>query len=128
MSTFELFGYVVAVSAVVMGIILIFAVGRKKPRPVAAQGTLLVTGSGNVVVDKTLLTDHRLLQDPERFIVVEFDPLVPVPPPCAHDNEDSVDWELIYQPHHNVIDGKLQLKVIWHVNGSRHVVWTVYAS
>src|SRR5579863_1752815 len=89
---------------------------------VFAQGSLLVTGEDEVVIDEVLPADKALLQNPEAYITVQFDPSQPAPPPCAGGLPDEVDWELFFKHIHDTgLFGlqkkreELKLKILWRV-------------
>jgi hypothetical protein len=100
---------------------------------VYASGTLQVTGEDEVVIDETLPQNKALLENPEAYIVVQFDPSQPAPPPCAGGLPDEVDWELFYQHVHDVgmfgfkknKRDVLKLKILWRVQSSRTIIWQI---
>ena len=98
---------------------------------VFAQGSLLVTGEDEVVIDEVLPKNKALLTNPELYITVQFDPNQPAPPPCAGGLPDEVDWELFFKHVHDPgLVGKkpkeeLKLKILWRVQSSRMVTWSI---
>ena len=99
-----------------------------------AMGALHVTGEGEVVIDEVVPVNKALLQDPEAYITVQFDPNQPAPPPCPGGLPDEVDWELFFQHIHDpgLIPGQpreqLKLKVLWRVQSDRTVLWQINTS
>ena len=100
---------------------------------VVAQGSLLVSDTGSVVVDEVLPRTRALLIDPERYVDVEFDPNEPLPPPCAGSGApDEVDWELFFEHKHGHTPHaphteELRLKISWDVSTPRTIIWKVSA-
>jgi hypothetical protein len=100
---------------------------------VFAQGSLLVTGEDEVIIDEVLPPNKALLQDPESYITVQFDPTQPSPSPCAGGLPDEVDWELFFTHVHDVglfsfakkKREQLKLKILWRVQSSRTVLWQI---
>jgi len=100
---------------------------------VFAQGLLTVTGEDEVVIDEVLPSHKGLLENPEAYITVQFDPSQPAPPPCAGGLPDEVDWELFFTHVHDpgvlgFLKKKrdlLKLKILWRVSSSRAVVWQI---
>ena len=100
---------------------------------VFASGSLLVTGEDEVVIDEVLPPNKALVQNPEAYVIVQFDPNQPAPPPCAGGLPDEVDWELFFQHVHDVgLFGfkknkreQLKLKILWRVATSRTVSWQI---
>lgn len=101
---------------------------------VLASGELLVTGNGEVVIDEVLPRTRAILVQPELYIFVEFDPNESCPPPCAGGGEDELDWELFFkQVHpehrhrgrHGKEEEELRLKICWHVQTARTIVWRI---
>ena len=96
-----------------------------------AQGTLDVTGADEVVIDEILPQNKALLQNPEQYVSVQFDPNQPAPPPCAGGVQDEVDWELVFKHTHQVgffsrkPKEQLKLKIMWQVQTSRTVIWSI---
>jgi hypothetical protein len=101
---------------------------------VFAQGTLSVTGEDQVIIDEVLPANKALLQDPEAFITVQFDPTQPAPPPCAGGLPDEVDWELLFTHVHDTSlfnlkkKEQLKLKILWRVSSSRTIAWQIRTS
>lgn len=99
-----------------------------EPR-IVAKGDLLVVDEGSIVINEPLPEVHGLLDDPERYIVIEFDPNQPAPPPCAGDDADELDWELTFTHRHDThVEPKnnvdlLRLKIMWRVSTARTIVW-----
>ncbi len=87
-----------------------------------SDGELLVTGTGEVVVDEVLPRSRALLVQPEAYITVEFD-LDEAPPPCAGGGEDELDWELFLRK--NGHEDELRLKISWSVNSARTILWQI---
>ena len=119
-------------ACVVAGLVAYVVTSRKKVMPqVFAQGSLHVTGEGEVVIDEVLPADKSLLKDPEAYITVQFDPNQPAPPPCPGGLPDEVDWELFFTHIHDtgLIPGgkreQLKLKVLWRVSSDRTVLWQI---
>ena len=88
---------------------------------------MLVVDAGNVVINEPLPRVHGLLDDPEKYIVVEFDPNEPSVPPCAGSEADELDWELTFKHRHDeesraCIDD-LHLKITWRVSTARMIIW-----
>lgn len=128
---FDILAVGAAVCAVVALVVRVVT-SRKKVMPhVFAQGSLHVTGEGEVVIDEVLPADKSLLKDPEAYITVQFDPTQPAPPPCPGGLPDEVDWELFFTHIHDtgLIGGKkreqLKLKILWRVQSDRTVLWTI---
>lgn len=106
-----------------------------------AEGELLVTGEGDVVIDKVLPRLRPLLVEPTVYITVEFDPCEHVPPPCAGGQPDELDWELFFHTfHHRHHDRdhddddrrprgseeeELKLRILWSVSTARKVLWKI---
>lgn len=93
-----------------------------------AQGEMLVTGTGEVIIDEVLPRMRALLVQPDLYITVEFDPNEPPPPPCAGGLPEELDWELFFRsPSHEgrQHDEQLKLKIDWHVNSARTVIWSI---
>ena len=87
-----------------------------------AKGDLLVTDTGEVVIDEVLPRSRALLVQPEAYITVEFDPNE-APPPCAGGGEDELDWELFLRKSHG--DDELRLKISWTVTSARTILWQI---
>lgn len=98
---------------------------------VFAQGSLLVTGDGSLVIDEIIPSNRAILANPDAYVVVQFDPTVPPPPPCANTLPDEVDWELFFTHVHdthlnpNEPAEQLKLKIEWRCATSRTVVWQI---
>lgn len=98
---------------------------------VFARGSLLVTDTGEVIIDEVLPRNRAMLTDPDSYIFVEFDPAEPPPPPCAGGLPDEVDWELFFRHTHDThLDLKkkpeeLKLKIDWRVSTARTIVWQI---
>lgn len=97
---------------------------------VIASGTLLVTDQGEVVIDEAIPKSRAMLLQPDQYVIVEFDPNEPPPPPCGGDLPDEVDWELFFKHVHDTHLTKeraeqLHLKIEWRVSSARTVVWKV---
>ena len=56
---------------------------RSAMKKVFAEGELLVTGKGEVIIDEVLPRSRAMLVAPDEYIIVEFDPNEPAPPPCG---------------------------------------------
>lgn len=104
-----------------------------KPK-IVAEGNLLVVDVGNVVISEPLVKLHGLFDDPDKYVVVEFDPSEPVCVPCAGNSSDDdlLDWELTFKHSHDQESGdcvdKLHLKIMWDVSSPRTIVWRLYDS
>jgi hypothetical protein len=97
---------------------------------VIASGTLMVTGTGEVVIDESIPKSRAMLVQPDLYVTVQFDPSEPPPPPCAGGLPDEVDWELFFKHIHDTHLTKekaeqLKLKIEWRVSAARTVVWQV---
>lgn len=117
---------------------------------IIAEGYLLVTGEGEIVIDEVLPRHRALMVTPETFISIDFDPCEPPPPPCAGTGEeDEIDWELFFKKHdhktkhrcrrhgeshdHSLCANpegddfkeELRLKIFWSVNSARTIKWLV---
>lgn len=100
---------------------------------VLASGMLLVTDTGEVIIDEVLPRSRALLVQPESYIVVEFDPSEPPPPPCAGGCPDELEWELFFKHIHNHHIGhghkgheeELKLKITWQVQTARTIIWKI---
>ena len=100
-----------------------------------AQGDLLVTGCGHVIVDCIIPRSRALLIQPENYITVEFDPHEPAPPPCNTGEPDELKWELFFHHahdeqrhhdyHHAGAEEELRLRIMWHVNEARTIIWRI---
>lgn len=94
---------------------------------VLAEGSLLVVDAGNVVINEPLQHIHGLLDDPEKYVTVEFDPNEPSVPPCAGSEADDLDWELTFKHRHDEDSGEciddLHLKITWQVSSARTIIW-----
>lgn len=94
---------------------------------IADAGELLVTGTGEVIIDEVMPESPELLRHPQRYITVEFDQDAPAPPPCAggHHGADELRWELIIvrSPRHS--GEELRLRIDWNVNNARTIKWSV---
>lgn len=97
--------------------------------PVIAAGELLVTaGDGEAIIDEVMPHSPELLRHPSKYVTVEFDPCEPPPPPCAgNDLVDEIRWELIIVRNHHHHGEELRLRIDWHVNESRTIIWSVKA-
>jgi len=103
-----------------------------KHKNIFAEGELLVTSSGSAVVNEVL--PRSVLESPEIFISVEFDPDEPCPPPCGSDSPDDLDWELFLRTVHSenprlakfTQKEELRLKIIWTVSTARTILWKIY--
>jgi hypothetical protein len=91
---------------------------------VFASGDLLVTGIGEAVIDEVLPRSRALVVHPDVYIVVEFDPCEPSPPPCVGGTEDELDWELFLRHGHGH-EEELKLKITWTVNSARTILWRI---
>jgi hypothetical protein len=95
-------------------------------KKVFAEGELLVTGSGEVIIDEVLPRSRALLVSADEYISVCFDPSEPGPPPCAGGTPDELDWELFLRKHHERRgDEELKLKITWTVQTARTIVWKI---
>lgn len=99
---------------------------------VFASGTVLVTdATGEVIIDEVLPKNRDLLQNPELYIMVGFDPSEPPPPPCVGGVPDECDWELFFSHVHDTYFShrekveELKLKILWRVSGTRTIVWKI---
>ena len=100
---------------------------------VFAKGEMLVTDTGEVIIDEVLPRSRALLVQPEAYITVEFDPNEPPPPPCAGGLPDELDWELFFRHvhdahmhhHHPGSEEELKLKICWRVSTARTVIWQI---
>ena len=101
---------------------------------VFASGEMLVTDCGEVVIDEVLPKSRALLVQPENYIIVQFDPNEPPPPPCAGGLPDECDWELFFKHvhdshhHHHGHHGseeELKLKISWRVATARTIIWQI---
>jgi hypothetical protein len=100
---------------------------------VLSKGEMLVTDTGEVVIDEVIPRSRAMLVAPENYISVEFDPNEPPPPPCAGGLEDELDWELFMKqhhdhhvlPHHPRHEEELKLKIVWRVQTARTVIWQI---
>jgi len=107
---------------------------RSKPATrLFASGTVLVTGSGELIIDEVLPAIKTILENPDIYIVIEFDPNAPAPPPCAGGLPDECDWTLCFKHVHDDthIDPKqrheeLKLKIEWRVAAARFLTWRIY--
>jgi hypothetical protein len=101
--------------------------------PAFASGTVTVTGTGELVLDELMPPNKSFLQNPDLYVLVEFDPTQPSPPPCAGGLPDEIDWELVYHHVHDThLDPQLKqddlrLKLKWRVSTGRSVVWKIFA-
>lgn len=97
---------------------------------VIAEGSMLVVDAGNVVINEPLPKVHGLLDDPEKYVVVEFDPDEPCAPPCAGGEADELDWELTFKHRHEEETGDcaddLHLKITWRVSSARTIIWRLF--
>jgi len=138
-----LFG--IGVGAVAVVILLKVVSDRTRPKmstmPTATKlfstGTVLVTGTGEIVIDEVLPSNKAMLENPDVYITVEFDPTAPAPPPCAGGLLDECDWTLFFRhihdtrldtrvkldPTHRVEE--LKLKIEWNVSSARTLIWTI---
>lgn len=95
-------------------------------KKVFAEGDLLVTGTGEVIIDEVLPRSRALLVSGDDYITVVFDPNDPAPPPCAGGAEDELDWELFIRKHHHAHAGEeLKLKITWTVQTARTIKWKI---
>lgn len=92
---------------------------------------MLVTGTGEIVIDEVLPPNKAFLEDPDAYVTVEFDPNSPVPAPCVVDLPDECDWTLFFKHvhdthlnHHQKAE-ELKLKVQWRVASSRTLIWQI---
>jgi len=122
---------------VIAGLIVLvcIAVGlfstRRRPTPplpqIIAEGNILVVDAGNVVINEPLQHVPGLLDDPEKYVVVEFDPNEPSVPPCAGSEADELNWELTFKHRHEEETGRciddLHLKITWQVSSARTINW-----
>lgn len=100
---------------------------------VFAKGELLVSDCGEVVIDEIVPKSRALLVQPEAYVVVEFDPHEPPPPPCAGGLQDECDWELFFKHihdahghhHHQGHEEELKLKISWRVQTARTIIWQI---
>ena len=93
-----------------------------------AEGEMLVTGTGEVIIDEVLPRMRALLVQPDAYITVEFDPKELPCPPCVGDGSEELDWELFFRhahDHKKSQDEELKLKITWKVNSARTVIWSV---
>jgi hypothetical protein len=108
----------------------LFAARRRHTPPfpqILAQGSMLVVDAGNVIINEPLPRVPGLLDDPERYVTVEFDPNEPSVPPCAGSESDELDWELAFKHRHDAETGDciddLHLKITWQVSTARTINW-----
>jgi hypothetical protein len=94
---------------------------------VFAAGELVVTDTGEVVIEETLPRSRALLVQPENYITVEFDSSEPPPPPCAGGGVDELDWELFMHRTHHVggHEEELKMKIFWSVQTARTIKWRI---
>jgi len=110
-------------------VVATLSMARCQKRSVIASGTLLVTGTGDVVLDEDLSKFRkRLLKHPQRHIFVQFDDSDPGPAPCTSGPPDSVTWSLLFEHSHDELShckNCLKLKLSWTVASSRTISWRV---
>ena len=95
-----------------------------------ARGELLVTSTGEAIVDEVL--PRSVLDSPDIFINVEFDPNEPCPPCAGDTTDDTLDWELfirtVHERFHLKKEEELRLKIVWNVNTARTILWRIYVA
>jgi len=99
---------------------------------VYAHGEILVTKTGDIIIDEVLPRHRALLAQPEVYVTVEFDPKDPGPAPCDHCGEDELEWELFFKSSKenghmfpSINNEELRLKIMWNVHAPRTVLWSV---
>lgn len=101
---------------------------------VLASSQMTVTDTGEVSIDQVLPKNKDVLLDPDAYIVVQFDPNDPPPPPCAGGLADEVDWSLHFVHVHDThLDPKakaeqLRLNIRWRVSAARTIVWQIWGT
>ena len=90
-----------------------------EPR-ILQEGELLVTGDGEVTLDEALRRSRALLIHSEEAIFVAFKKDETPCPPCAGGQPDELEWEVFERRR------QLFLKIKWHVNSARTIVWCIY--
>lgn len=99
---------------------------RHYPRPdlkVVAQGELLVTGHGEVVLAEHIHRSRAALVHSDEAVEVVFKPEEHHHhPPCAPTTIDVLEWEVIERDDCR----DLFLKIKWSVSTARTVLWYVY--
>jgi hypothetical protein len=105
---------------------------RRSALKIAASGHIVAAGSGSIVIEEHLPMFSGMLENPDRYFNVEFDPHEAPRPPCAGgDEEDTVEWELVFKHRHKKYDQKpgadtLQLKISWRVSSVRSIIWRTF--
>lgn len=96
---------------------------HKQKQEVLLEGSLFVTGDGEIIVEEALRESRALLCHNTEAIEVKFvgDPECP---PCAPIVPDSLSWELFERHHCGVKE--IFLKIFWKVSSSRTIVWRVF--
>jgi len=90
---------------------------RHENKRVLAEGDMLVTGRGEIVLDETIP------YDPELTVSVDFDE-EQIPPCVGVSDHDVLDWEMALT-HHAGHGDVFKLKINWHVSSARVVSWRV---
>ena len=96
-------------------------------------GGLLVTGTGDFIIEEVIPKTRAMLVHPHRFVRVCFDPDEPAPPPCAGCSSDELAWEMFFHPvprHHHQRDHvepeeELRLRIKWRVSTARTILWEI---
>ncbi len=90
------------------------------------MGELLVTGSGDIVIDDIPLFDNMILR-PHKHIDVFFLDKEPQAS-CNIDGPDNVTWTMIHTHKHlknGLCKRRLRLKIVWSVNTTRTIRWCI---
>lgn len=84
------------------------------------EGELLVTGSGEVILEQPLRRSRALLIHSEEAVIVYFSPDDDPCPPCAGEAPDELEWMAIERRR------EIFLKICWRVNCARTIIWKVF--
>lgn len=120
------------VLAGILGKIIMQRFRNHHKKHVLEQGELLVTGTGETIINKPLKRSRALMVRSEEAALVYFDENEPPCPPCASSEPDELEWDVfehqLQHPHECEDEhvGKIYLRIKWHVNCARTIKWCIF--